>query len=267
IVDSEQRGFVFLAGAPNDPTWGETVNNVASLYEDTRKKLVANGAEGRHRRGGFVADDSGYSFGQGQQRVGNLKHRACDQQVMDSLIGDHNLRRVANFASAALQNYVPEVFQEYDENMKALLEHDPTLRPNFPGNVFACATNNTGPQTVTTVHLDHLNYAFGMCAVTAFGNYDYKTSGHLILWDAKLIIEFPPGSTILFPSAILRHSNVCLRPEETRYSLTQYSAGGLFRYVRCGFRSLKAYLAAGHELTSEYEEWKDGWKKYPVFPA
>ena len=149
--------------------------------------------------------------------------------------------------------------------MRALLQHDPTLCPNFPGNVFAAETCNAGPRTATAVHLDHLNYAYGMCAITALGNYDYKKRGHIILWDLKVVIEFPPGSTILLPSAILRHSNVGVSLTETRYSLTQYSAGGLFRFVRCGFRSLKAYQAAGLELTSEYEEWKDGWKRYPVF--
>ncbi|RPD63619.1 hypothetical protein L227DRAFT_496413, partial [Lentinus tigrinus ALCF2SS1-6] len=215
-----------------------------------------------HRRGDFIAEDLGISFGQGQQRVGNLKHRVCDQRVIDALIADHNMHRVANFAS----ELCPRSLRGDNLNMKALLEQDPTLCPNFPGNVFACATANTGPQTATIVHLDHLNYAYGMCAVTAFGDYDCKESGHPILWDCKLILEFPPPprSTILFPSAILRHSNVVVQPEETRYSLTQFSAGGLFRWVRCRFRSLKAYLAAGLDLIDEYNEWKEGWKKYPI---
>ncbi|RPD67692.1 hypothetical protein L226DRAFT_474534, partial [Lentinus tigrinus ALCF2SS1-7] len=124
------------------------------------------------------------------------------------------------------------------------------------------ATFNLGPRVATYPHLDHLNYAFGMCAVTALGNYDPKESGHIILWDAKLIIEFPPGSTILIPSAILRHSNVAVKKPQTRYSFTQYSAGGLFRWVKCGFRTLKAYRAAGYDLTSEYEEWREGWQLF-----
>ena len=58
---------------------------------------------------------------------------------------------------------------------------------------------------------------------------------YLVLWDMGLVIEFPPGATILIPSATLRHSNVCLNPGDTRMSFTQYSAGGLFRWVDQGF--------------------------------
>lgn len=57
-----------------------------------------------------------------------------------------------------------------------------------------------------------------------------------MLWDLKLIIEFPPGSTILIPSAAIRHSNIGIQQGETRYSFTQYASGGLFRWVEQGFQ-------------------------------
>ena len=85
-------------------------------------------------------------------------------------------------------------------------------------------------------HLDFLNLAFGWCAVTSFGSFNYKTGGHLILWDLGLVIEFPPGATILIPSAVMSHSNVTIGESERRYSMTQYAAGGLFRWVENGFR-------------------------------
>ncbi|KAJ7236141.1 hypothetical protein C8J57DRAFT_972166, partial [Mycena rebaudengoi] len=68
------------------------------------------------------------------------------------------------------------------------------------------------------------------------GNFDPDHGGHLILWDLKLIISFPPSSTILIPSAILQHSSVGVQPHERRYSFTQYSAGGLFGWIRNGFQ-------------------------------
>ncbi len=170
--------------------------------------------------------------------------------------------RPALICVGCLLNYVPDVHKYYEDTMDALLKADPSLRRNFVNNVFAAITFNLGPQTCTRVHLDHLNLAFGLCAITALGKYDYTQGGHLILWDLKMIIEFPPGATILIPSAILRHSNVAICRGETRYSITQYSAGGLFRWVRCGFRTAKAHQAAGNDLTAEYEEWRNGYKMY-----
>lgn len=68
------------------------------------------------------------------------------------------------------------------------------------------------------------------------GNYNYKLGGHLILWDLRLVIEFPPGCSILIPSAILRHSNTTIAANERRYLLTQYTAGGIFQWVERGFK-------------------------------
>jgi hypothetical protein len=66
----------------------------------------------------------------------------------------------------------------------------------------------------------------------------------LVLWDCHLVVEFPPGSTILLPSAILAHSNLAVSPGETRYSFTQYTAGGLFRWVENGFQKSADFYAS-----------------------
>jgi len=88
---------------------------------------------------------------------------------------------------------------------------------------------------VSFPHLDFGNLAWAWCAISAFGNFNPDRGGHLILWDLGLIIRFPPGSTILIPSALLWHSNVKIQAGETRHSFTQYSAGGLFRWEANGF--------------------------------
>lgn len=76
-----------------------------------------------------------------------------------------------------------------------------------------------------------------MCPVHSLGRFDYTKGGHLILWDLKLVIEFPPGSTILLPLSTLRHGNTTIQEGEERMSFTQYCAGGLIRWVKYGFRS------------------------------
>jgi hypothetical protein len=111
------------------------------------------------------------------------------------------------------------------------------LQWNFQKSIFPAATFNFGPQTVTYEHTDSGNFASGMCGITALGEYNPVTGGHLILFDLGLIIQFPPGSTILIPSAILRHGNIPIHPGETRLSFTQYFAGGLVRWAAYGCRT------------------------------
>ncbi|KAF8139523.1 hypothetical protein K438DRAFT_1785611 [Mycena galopus ATCC 62051] len=116
--------------------------------------------------------------------------------------------------------------------------HSETSGISFGGGQKASNGKNDALQTtVTRCHVDGLNLAWGWCSITALGNFDADYGGHLVLWDLKLVIRFPAGSTILLPSATLRHSNVGIAEEETRYSFTQFSAAGLFRWVDNGFKS------------------------------
>lgn len=168
--------------------------------------------------------------------------------------------RLADLHTDALKTSFPDVYQFYDTTMTGLCEKDPKLQRNYDGNAFAALSLNLGPRAISYVHTDHLNLAYGLCAITAFGDYDPVQGGHLILWNLRMVIEFPPGSTILIPSAILRHSNAALGSEqERRYALVQYSAGGLFRWAECGYQTQKVFFAAGHKfLESGQARWERG---------
>ena len=153
--------------------------------------------------------------------------------------------------------YAPRMHAPYVLTLDALIQRDARVRRNFLNNNFAAMTINLGPRTVTYRHTDHLNVPWGWCAISAFGR--YKLGGHLILWELGIAIEFPPGATILIPSAVLTHSNVAIAAHEQRYSLTQYTAGGILRWVDCDHRSQRAFEASGGQLPQSAEErWKEG---------
>ena len=57
----------------------------------------------------------------------------------------------------------------------------------------------------------------------------------------KLVVEFPPGATVLIPSSLVVHSNTRLQEGEERMSFAQYAAGGLFCWVDNGFQTSKAF--------------------------
>jgi hypothetical protein len=68
------------------------------------------------------------------------------------------------------------------------------------------------------------------------------------------MIEFPPGSTILIPSGSVRHSNISIRPGGDRYSFTQYTAGGLFRWVDHGYQTEEAHKKGWTKARKQAEE-------------
>lgn len=89
-----------------------------------------------------------------------------------------------------------------------------------------------------------------MCAIQALGPFDPTKGGHLILWDLRIIIEFPPGATILIPSATLTHSNIPVQDGDERASFTQYTSGAIFRYIDNVFHTEEDLKLAVRE---EYE--------------
>lgn len=169
-----------------------------------------------------------------------------------------------------LATYAPRLFDYYGGTLTTLLGSNPRLRRNFANSVFAAATFNFGPRTVTYPHLDLGNLAFGWCAIPAFGPFNPNHGGHLVLWDLGLIVRFPPSSTIIIPSALLRHSNIPIAEGETRYSFTQYTAGGIFWYVYNGLRNDKIFEATAgpaekaRRLADRENRWREGLKMFAV---
>ncbi|KAJ2935012.1 hypothetical protein H1R20_g1994, partial [Candolleomyces eurysporus] len=173
----------------------------------------------KHRRGQYFSLLTGVSMGGGQKRPGNLAQR---------------LRSRSAFYFLA-----PKLYRRYAHDLGRLYESQPELCWNFDSSIYPCVAFNCGPQSVTTLHFDQSNLSHGLCAVTPLGNFDWKKGGHLVLWELKLVLEFPPGTVALLPSAAVRHCNTPIQKGEERMSITQFAAGGLFRWVAYGMKSAK----------------------------
>ncbi|KAH9474962.1 hypothetical protein JR316_0012061 [Psilocybe cubensis] len=240
ISDSDGRALVILAGYPEDQGWPILMELAADSLEVARSRFVPPKSE--NRRGTFDSLHCGVSFGGGQTSPSNLRNEKVNKVILEWLCNLEPFKRLAGFASSAMHTWANDLFCAYAENLKEL-HKDPELKRVFPNSIFSAATFNMGPCTVCTKHKDFSNLPYGYCAVTALGDFDPRQGGHLILWELGLVVEFPPGSTILLPSALISHSNTAISQHEKRYSFTQYTAGGLFRWVAHGCRTKDKYLA------------------------
>ena len=142
------------------------------------------------------------------------------------------------------------------------MQRFPNLRRNFNKSVFTTAAFNFGPVACTVAHRDCMNCPFGWCAVQSLGQFDHTLGGHLVLDDLQLLIEFPPNSLILLPSAILTHANTAIQDGEVRASFTQYCAGALFRYVDNNFMTQAEYResVSEEEFAAKMKEKETRWK-------
>ena len=106
----------------------------------------------------------------------------------------------------------------------------------FNNSLYPAATINFGPKAVCYRHTDAENDPVNLCHITALGRFNPTLGGHIILHTLKIAIEFPAGSTILIPSALLEHSNATIQPGEFRQSLTQWISGAMIRFADADLR-------------------------------
>ncbi|KAI0644333.1 hypothetical protein C8Q79DRAFT_913492 [Trametes meyenii] len=258
LLDMHSRVFAVLVGRPKDgAAWAQVHVEAQDAFELACRMHNTNSAAQppSHRRGVYSAMSSGILYGGGQKYVGNLTQNLRDRYITSRLLNNPSIKRLAGFSHTAFKLFAPRMYKYYAETMNTVCEDNPELRRNFENGVFGCATFNLGPQVVTYPHTDHLNLPAGWCAATSIGQFNHTDGGHLLLWDLKLMIEFPAGSLVLIPSAVLQHSNTTIGHDETRYSFTQYSAGGLFRWVECDCKSQKQFTAEGGVYGVSGVEW------------
>ncbi|KAJ7192985.1 hypothetical protein GGX14DRAFT_537674 [Mycena pura] len=244
IVDSDGKVCAVYGGIPDDVDFMENVHNPAvEALEQARAEASISEARTFHRRGNFAAISGGVSYGGGKLRPGPVVNGVINATIFQSLIGNAAFIRLAGFASSLFATWAPNLFDFYVDYMGLFFSKYSDMCRPFLNSIWSACTFNLGPWTCALGHRDFANLAFRWCSITALGFFDHVKGGHLILWDCKLILEFPPGCTILVPSAAIFHSNIPISMSERRYSFTQYTSGGIFRWVEHDFQMEKQYFA------------------------
>ncbi|KAI9058718.1 hypothetical protein FKP32DRAFT_1680442 [Trametes sanguinea] len=253
LLDRDGRVIALLAGHPQDPQWGATVEAANCAMEEAYRDCTFTREDKVHRRGTFATLARGVSFGGGRTTPGNISNSKKNEAALRRLCDNHAIKRLAGFGTSMLATYAPRIFANTQEKLKQLYDHHPTLKTNFQNSIYPAASFNFGPATACVPHTDAANDAVNWCHIVALGRYDPDKGGHVVLRDFKLVIRFPSGSSIMIPSAIICHANTPIQPNETRMSFTQYCAGGLLRWVECGFRTVKTFAQEDPEAFRAYE--------------
>ncbi|KAJ7840975.1 hypothetical protein B0H14DRAFT_3457804 [Mycena olivaceomarginata] len=252
IVDTAQKVCAVFGGMPDDPNFICNVHDPAvAAMEAALRDCCVSEERCSHRHGNFPQLTEGDSMGGGQKHPGALVNGVENTRILNCLTALPAFICLAGFGTGVFANWAPRLFDFYVIYMTLLYARYTHLRRPFKNSIFSACTFNLGPHTCALGHRDFANLAFGLCAITALGDFNYKMGGHLVLWDCKLVIEFPPGCTILIPSAATYHSNIPIGCKEHRYSFTQYTAGGLFRWVEHDFKTEEEYFAS---LSAEQAE-------------
>ncbi|KAJ7200511.1 hypothetical protein GGX14DRAFT_400506 [Mycena pura] len=236
IADTSGRIFAALAGQPDNHEWRTAVSRAYDVVKQEGAAAKFPADMRKHRRGLFAVINVGLSYGKGHKAPTQLDAKIY-APLVDRLLTNKDIARMANFASATFALWAPRLHAYYVDHNAQLTARLPHLQRPFPKSVFASAAFNFGSSVWTFKHRDVCNLPFGWCAVQSMGKFDATKGGHLILWDLKLVVEFPAGALILLPSATVAHSNVPVQVGDERTSFTQFTSGAIFRWLDHGGRT------------------------------
>ncbi|KAJ3767031.1 hypothetical protein FB446DRAFT_623956, partial [Lentinula raphanica] len=240
LVDVQDRIVAALGGVPRGSAgedWKSVAGDASVAVERCYKASSFSKAQTHGRRGDFASRTVGFGYGNGRLKPQNFRLTGkANQAAMNSLLAERSLRRICIYQGCVFNAFNHKCYKECMQVKLELLQKQPELRSPFSRSPFAALTVNFGPQSWSPPHMDADNSISSWCADTALGSFNPDKGGQLVLWDLGLVIRFPPGSTILFPSALITHSTLPIQAHESRYAILQYSSGGLFRWRENGFQ-------------------------------
>ncbi|KAF8990161.1 hypothetical protein BDZ89DRAFT_1196189 [Hymenopellis radicata] len=272
LLDKHSRMFALMVARPRKSNWLTLIRDAARRIAKGCKHARFSQKQLIHSRGDFPVMATGIIHSGGTEEPCNAANSKCNQAVMDHILGSPEFCRIQEHNDRIFRLHNPALYKVYDEVLSFVVDSDEGLRRTYTKSPFAATTINFGPQTVLDDHTDSHNLPWGWCRVTPMGPFDHRRGGHLVLWDLGIAIEFPAGASIFIPSALLVHSNVTIQPGESRYSVTSYSAGGLFRWAWNGGRTdeecdLEFGKEEGKRRRAEHAKtaWKEALTYFPIW--
>ncbi|KAK6997350.1 hypothetical protein R3P38DRAFT_2563409 [Favolaschia claudopus] len=148
--------------------------------------------------------------------------------------------------SGLFKLFCPTAYDTLAEDKKDMLERNPQAYFPNEASIFSAATLELGgPHFNIRDHRGDLRdmEPAGWNILTALGKFRSLYGGHVIFWELGLVVQFPPGSSILLPAGLIHYSFVKVEEEETRLSMLQWAGAGVRRFLDNGGRLDKDFAA------------------------
>ncbi|KAI0028433.1 hypothetical protein K488DRAFT_58616, partial [Vararia minispora EC-137] len=123
------------------------------------------GGQRNHCRGVFPALSAGALYGGGQQVHCPPSVAASHRGIVERLLANPHIQRLAGYASEGFAYYFPHSYHHVCTHLRSLHGMLPYLRWPFTNSIYTGATFNLGSVAVTLEHNDHTNYPTIPCSI------------------------------------------------------------------------------------------------------
>ncbi|KAJ7123798.1 hypothetical protein C8R43DRAFT_1135849 [Mycena crocata] len=158
----------------------------------------------------------------------NLRFVGPNADEMRNLQQSPALAAISDYHNHLYRQFAPVSHSAVARSMDSLLSRK-IAKPAFSNSVFTtsqvrfCDVPSLSQKTFDSNFLT-------MEAITSVGTYA-KARGHIIFFDDEGTVEFPPGSTALFPAGTKRFSFAPVAAHETRYLFRQFCHASVLRWL------------------------------------
>ncbi|KAK4690793.1 hypothetical protein P7C70_g9490, partial [Phenoliferia sp. Uapishka_3] len=229
LTDSCGHLFALREEAPEWVLKGGRNGNVLQKVEKLVNDFTSDGKnEGRNLlRGQHLGSKAGVFREMGAPvRIPMYnKYYKSRKEEWDGLLAKPVFQRLHGRMEGVFNGYFRDMSLSYKRLEKALKD-DLDLR--FLGGPFASLCLNTGDNVATRRHRDALNLLLGLCCIFVNGTFDSRVGGHLVLEEAKVIIELGAGDLCFIPSGMFTHWNIPIGKGGRRNSIAYWTSGNVF---------------------------------------
>ncbi|KAJ7781729.1 hypothetical protein DFH07DRAFT_949424 [Mycena maculata] len=229
--------FVGLPAQCQD--WERTTGHANTIMRIARSELDSGCLPGD---GDGIKSGIAYDTGLKHPRTISLaeSHSLHNLVVLAALRYSPAIQDITLFQNAVLKQVAPCVWcdarrvidvvvqNDYDLHLLLKLSEEPFYQPTALSELEYCFSMR---DSTAQMEGDHLA---GLRALTSIGQYPYH-EGKMILWNHRVVVDFPPGSTMFFPAAVMPYLFTNVEKPGWQMLITQACSAGLHRYVANGF--------------------------------
>ncbi|THU99055.1 hypothetical protein K435DRAFT_856024 [Dendrothele bispora CBS 962.96] len=141
------------------------------------------------------------------------KFHLNNPHLMDQFFkqGD-TLMELTEIGCGMMRSHFPQIWERF-HNAAESLHKMYGIRPPF--GVFWNFCLNSPRRGIKRVfcnpHIDAKNVALGLCMIFVYGHFDHSQKCWLVIWEAGIALELPPGVFLLYPSSLFIHFNIDLK--------------------------------------------------------
>ncbi|KAE9393022.1 hypothetical protein BT96DRAFT_999823 [Gymnopus androsaceus JB14] len=213
VCDAAGRMFFYRSALTQDMIRQllPQVNVTAQKFVDSIKHPFSEDNMLRNSRGHHWFSIAGHDRNNKEVPKASKFQQANDVVITEYFKPGSVFQRLTAFGCTILEAQFPAIAERYKESIKYMndtygIEAKFGLFFNFCLN----SPRNGVKRVFCKPHVDWKNVAFGVCMIFIYGHFNHCEKCWLVIWEAGLAFELPPGVFALYPSSLFLHFNVDL---------------------------------------------------------